>query len=103
MKPKTKITTNHNEQTDRFESQRYFYLNCGLSPQKMNQLEELGVIASLPRTNPKGTKYYPVKMTLDSIMAYMCKPERNQEYTAAIANQESKSGKFKLKRRKKDA
>ncbi len=98
-----RASINHGEQTDRFEPQRYFRLNYGLSPRKMNQLEELGVIKSLPRTNPNGTKYYLVNETWDSIIAYMRKPARTQEYTASTANQKSQNEKFKLRRRKKDA
>ena len=97
-----RTTTNHEEQIDRFEPQRYFYLNCGLSPRKMNELEELGVIESMPRTNPKGTKLYPVNTTWNRIMAYTHKQARRQEREAPIAEQKSPDGKFKLKRRKKD-
>ena len=95
--------TTHNAQADRLESQRYFYLNFGLSPRKMNELEELGVIKSMPRTNPKGTKYYPVRETWNSIMDYIHKPVVTPASTTSIANKKNQSEKFKLKRRTKHA
>ena len=95
--------TTHNAQADRLESQRYFYLNFGLSPRKMNELEELGVIKSMPRTNPKGTKYYPVNETWDRVVAYIHKPDITPKTTVPIANKKNQSEKFKLKRRTKHA
>ncbi len=103
MKNESKTAANHNEQTDRIESQRYFHLKHGLSPRLMNQLESLGVITSMPRTNPKGTKYYLVNDTWDSIVAYMHKPNKIQESTSFIAAKKSQSEKYKLKRRTKNA
>ncbi len=98
-----KTLVNHEKQKDRFEPQRYFYTNYGLTPRKMNELEDLGVIKSMPRTTPKGTKYYPVNETWDRIMDYIHKPDITPESTALIANKKKQSEKFKLKRRTKHA
>ncbi len=102
MNHESKTTTNHNELTDRIESQRYFYLKHGVSARKMNQLESQGLITSMPRTNPKGTKYYLVNETWGSIIAYMHKPNKNQDSSSIITAKKNQSEKFKL-RRKKDA
>ena len=99
MKLESKTTTNHTEPTDWFEPQRYFNQTYGLSPRKMNELEELGVIKSMPRTNPKGTKYYPVHETWDRVVAYIHKPAITPKPTVPIANKKNQSEKFKLKRR----